>query len=911
MNIITTKITRCGSRRCGTCPYMTECNSFFSASNHHKFYPILGTSDHLTCSTENIVYLISCQLCNNQYVGESMNSIQKRFNGHRTFMRNGKSSQLVHGHFHNDCHGLNNCRIIPIEKIEAPGLNQKEMTRYRLDREKHWITALQTCYPLGLNERLKGLGDFTPSQGRYPDFGGRRRRNNRSHGKRKPRRLRPIHDATLTSVIAQHDTLKNSRSYTHYFKTYLYGLPRKQLLSLWAEISRPDDTSESWLKDILTMIVNLRLFRPVTIAAAKKRDFYHLNFLDKGLDFINLSGIIRSPSVQAKIPGYFLDQEPPIIGYRYNPSIAGLIFNYKKALDPNYMASIDTSNIACNCINSIYKDPHHGHIVTGDLGLVQNETLRNILKKGPKYRLPRKINWAKNRENILEFLENYSVKWIGKEKKGSGDRNMNQNCLKEWRDEVLRLVDKRITKGKANARGQSHYIKGIVKEELDRLHEKYVLTPADKAQNNILFTCKPFYVKVTKNELSPQNNQTYQLSNLTFNQIINETCNFSENLGIPVNDRMKDLPIIYWIPKMHKNPTSQRFIAGSRSCSIKTLSKLFSISLKLLLHHLKTYYNVVFNRSGLKNYWIIENSLDFLENKKNKKVTHLETYDFSTLYTSLPHAEIKSKFRLLFRTIFDREGKQFINVNQRKAFFSNSPNNSYKSFTELQLFQILEFILDNIFVKFGNDIYKQIIGIPIGLDSGQDIANLLLFQYESSYIDRISRRDINLARKFSLCDRYIDDLSSLNFPDFSQHLPNIYPPELIVNLSSNSTTNVNYLDLNMKIDNNSNLEISVYDKRDDFNFNIVNFPYLDSCIPRKPALGIFLSQLIRYARICTKFDDFSQRSLILSKRLQNQGYKLKELRKLLIRFYHERGSLIEKYNQRDINFFLDKTLFVH
>ena len=138
--------------------------------------------------------------------------------------------------------------------------------------------------------------------------------------------------------------------------------------------------------------------------------------------------------------------------------------------------------------------------------------------------------------------------------------------------------------------------------------------------------------------------------------------------------------------------------------------------------------------------------------------------------------------------------------------------------TELQLFQILEFILNNIFVKFGNDIYKQIIGIPIGLDSGQDIANLLLFQYESSYIERISKRDMVLARKFSLSDRYIDDLSSLNFPEFRQHLPNIYPPELIVNLSSDSSTNVNYLDINMKIDNNANQKTCVYNKRDDFNF---------------------------------------------------------------------------------------------
>ena len=131
----------------------------------------------------------------------------------------------------------------------------------------------------------------------------------------------------------------------------------------------------------------------------------------------------------------------------------------------------------------------------------------------------------------------------------------------------------------------------------------------------------------------------------------------------------------------------------------------------------------------------------------------------------------------------------------------------------------------------------------------------------------------------------------------------IYPPDLVINSSSNSPKTVNYLDITITSDDYSNLNFSIYDKRDDFDFDIVNFPYLDSCIPRKPALGIFLSQLIRYARINSKFEDFASRTLILSKRLQYQGYKFKELRKLILRFFHERGSLLEKYGERDINLF--------
>ena len=101
--------------------------------------------------------------------------------------------------------------------------------------------------------------------------------------------------------------------------------------------------------------------------------------------------------------------------------------------------------------------------------------------------------------------------------------------------------------------------------------------------------------------------------------------------------------------------------------------------------------------------------------------------------------------------------------------------------------------------------------------------------------------DIQLARKFSNSFRYIDDLGTHGFDNFDQYLPVIYPQTLEVKKSSNNRTKANFLDLNLQIDKDQNLEIAVYDKRDDFPFPIVNFSFLDSCIPRKPALGIYLN----------------------------------------------------------------------
>ena len=88
---------------------------------------------------------------------------------------------------------------------------------------------------------------------------------------------------------------------------------------------------------MIGLITNIRLFQPVQVTRQKNRDFIHLNFYDKGFDFINLSGILRSQSVLDNIPVYFSEKEPPTIGYRFNKSIAGKLFNYKQSLSEEFL----------------------------------------------------------------------------------------------------------------------------------------------------------------------------------------------------------------------------------------------------------------------------------------------------------------------------------------------------------------------------------------------------------------------------------------------------------------------------------------------------------------------------------------------------------------------------------------------
>jgi len=450
-------------------------------------------------------------------------------------------------------------------------------------------------------------------------------------------------------------------------------------------------------------------------------------------------------------------------------------------------------------------------------------------------------------------------------------------------------------------------IEGDVKRELDRLKESYVITVTDKAQNNILFTCKSHYVSKIKDELTRPGQLTYNPENKDVDTIHNIIINFSKSKNIKVPNEMKDIPLIYWIPKMHKNPIGSRFIAGSKSCSIKLLSKYFSKALKVILNHMKNYSFTVSQRADLNYFWIIENSLEFMDKIKSKDMQHMETYDFSTLYTALPHPEIIRNFAKIFQKVYSRENKQFINVNMQRAYFSTTAGKNCCSFRVTDMQEILEFILDNIYVKFGRKIYKQVIGIPIGLDSGQDIANLLLYSYEADYVEKTSKQNIVLARKFNLCSRYIDDLFVGNFPDFREHIYKIYPRELEIKPESVNSKEVSYLDLRIKSENGL-LDFSIYDKRDDFNFKIVNFPFMDSCIPKKSALGVFYSQMIRFARINSSYQNFKVKCKNLTERLLGQGYKLADLKRLSLRFFKDRNNIVLKYDINDTNIFIKDIL---
>ena len=99
---------------------------------------------------------------------------------------------------------------------------------------------------------------------------------------------------------------------------------------------------------------------------------------------------------------------------------------------------------------------------------------------------------------------------------------------------------------------------------------------------------------------------------------------------------------------------------------------------------------------------------------------------------------------------------------------------------------------------------------------------------------------------------YIDDGLSINNHNFHNYVHLIYPDELEIKDTTESGRCASYLDILLNIDSDGRLTTTLYDKRDDF----VNFPFLCSNVPLSPAYGVYISQLIRYARECHAYDEF-------------------------------------------------------
>ena len=121
-----------------------------------------------------------------------------------------------------------------------------------------------------------------------------------------------------------------------------------------------------------------------------------------------------------------------------------------------------------------------------------------------------------------------------------------------------------------------------------------------------------------------------------------------------------------------------------------------------------------------------------------------------------------------------------IKITSGKGYFIDTINPGGDNlYTADQTCRMVEFLIDNIFVKFGGCLFRQVIGIPMGTNCVPLLADLFLYSYESEFLDNMIRGGHRkLARSFNLCYRYIDDLIVFNNKKFGHYVKKIYPSQL-------------------------------------------------------------------------------------------------------------------------------------
>ena len=183
----------------------------------------------------------------------------------------------------------------------------------------------------------------------------------------------------------------------------------------------------------------------------------------------------------------------------------------------------------------------------------------------------------------------------------------------------------------------------------------------------------------------------------------------------------------------------------------------------------------------------------------------------------------------------------------------------------------------------------------MGTNCAPLIADLFLFCCERDFVTSLSDvKQAEIIEAFKSTCRYLDDLLNIDNPYFEGMVNRTYPPDLQLN-KANTDTEAPFLDLHLSISNGF-VSSKIYEKRDDSDFDTVNFLFLDGDFPRSTSYGVYISQLIRFARVSSHVADFNARNKSLTAELLQQGYRYHKLRKTFSKFYRRHYELVSKFN---------------
>lgn len=794
LNMRNTNYERCKHSGCKTCPFADNTqisNTSKKLSPHYK---------QIFCKAFNIIYKLTCNICQMAYVGQTSNALHYRMNQHRKNVKDYVNTNEPHKYNaefdHFKLHGFNNITIAI--------LDIKKTLNERLFIENQYIKHDNTNYPYGLNQIVNNkhtanhFNHIDPSN--YNDIYSTLNFQNFKKTTRHQRGSRTNKRKCIPSnnEIKKHIHALQKQFYKNYnwlkIRGYVFSIRKKHLKNVY-------NIAESLkLKPQFThILMDLILFRAKklnTIIQTKTNNQKPnsqciITFTSKLFNDINFNKLFKNNEQSFPIKNCYISKT-----FKYPKTTGRRIFNYNTfAKQFNHK-----DKHMCKCNEPKFKqfiNTKYGHIVTGDLSIVTDSNLKYIMSQGTKFRIPVAYN-----HDTLTKLFSYDIDYFIY--KHSISHNTPTEAYNEWKQKVIVQFKKSLQKSKIIIKDKKYY---NLNKSIHQLQNQYVITYIDKSQNNYAIICKKLYHTLLNNTISNNSNFTPIDTNITINN--KKILAFHRLLKISNNNL--NYPYIVLIPKFHKTPIKFREVTiGCNTYNNETCKKLLNI-LKII------HENEINNNTKSVS---IKNSFELTKRTKHlQSVRQIITYDFQDLFNNINLTKLKQVIDELFH-------KNQTSLTKISPEYFNDLTN---------------FLIFNNYLYQNNIIYKQTQGIPQGSSVSSMLADLYLYHSEMNYIN-----------KNPLVFRYIDDVISIYLNETNDDtIPIKYPSELtlIKNVNLNNTTN--YLDLNITIQNNA-LNFNLYDKRIIFPFNVNLFTPFNSCLHKSIYRNILLNYLHRIKKLCSK-----------------------------------------------------------
>ena len=684
-----------------------------------------------------------------------------------------------------------------------------------------------------------------------------------------------------------------------------------------------DDTDEL-LTDIWHNLSARGAFREKVKA---EREIWVNHFTSQLMDDINLEAISHLPEIRAAFPACVSHVAGlPVVCWKYNTPAGLEICNEKATM----LKAHKFATRACDCarINEKFKD-HSGHVCTTKLDIIEDPTLRNLMKKGTTFRKeftatgsnptsgsrnPKPMEIIMLTESLKHYIENSSEM-----------HEIPTIWFQEWKNLVIKAAGIKIEALRNEIRLSQEDEEAIRRSQnyLLEFRSKYAIITADKAKNTYVITCKPWLCQQAMKEAVES--KSYEASQENEEDVIGKDLEFvvKENIARYPNSEdpppdhalvNEALPTFGVVTKLHKN-NAQRFLAKSHGTSLTQLSEWISRSLKAMMPNSEQIWRSLFQSVGIRTHgsWIITNSkqvrsvMTRMTAQKLHSDTH-QTYDFSTMFPSLNLECLKMKMRDYVELVFEhacqfeypRKEPKALELKRRglnsrpwraARKCQSKDTLSQKVVTKDRLINWMNYLFDNLHTKVGDLLLRQTVGVPMGTSCAPWVANLFLFMYEFEYMSalisdlkpwEIEKQEgkWQFIRNLSFCTRYIDDLWNplVDKTEFEKITVEMYPAESGLKLGDPEHDGplVDYLDMSIWFDRESKQWHSkLFDKKIALvakGLKLNKFPDPSSKLATRCKYGVITSQLHRYWNACTTLKDFLTPAQQLYELYHRKGY---------------------------------------